>query len=141
MPTNEPQTTPEPTEATPPLAPDQDRARFLAQAVNRIAAVLTDQMLREALAPSSTDSPSLADRAMLAVLSPWMPKLRAALLSKLSEVDGATLERHLGALAKSLDELLAAAPGEPLPRMVYRWAGDGGLIMVPCPTCPGAGDG
>lgn len=62
---------------------------------------------------------------MLGLLRPWMPKLRAALLAKLSELDGASLEAHLSAVAGSIDELLIAAPGDPLPRKVYRWGPDG----------------
>jgi hypothetical protein len=94
-------------------------------------------MLLELRQGSSTDSPSLQDRVMLAAITPWMPKLRTVLLSKLSEVDGAALELHLGAIAGSIDELVNAAPGVPLPRMVYRWDG-AGLVLVPCPTCPDA---
>lgn len=131
--TNEAEPQPTAPEPTPPASPppDPDRSAFLVGNVARIAALITGQMLQELQGDSSTDSRSLSDRLMLAALRPWMPKLQQALLGKLSELNGADLEAHLSALAGTIDELLTAAPGDPLPRKVYRWdQGDGGLLLV-----------
>lgn len=113
---------------TPTVAPE--RAEYLRHAATAIATRLLAQMLDE-LAGPSTDSASLGDRAMLAVLRPWIPKLRDTLLSKLSDVDPVTLERNAGAIALAIESLLAQAPGEPLPRYRMDWGPDGRLVLVP----------
>lgn len=117
--------------SAPPAAPAPiaDRSTFLVETVRRVAALITSQMIRE-LADGSMDSSSSLDRAMVRLLTPYMPKLQAALLSRLSAVDGATLELHLSAVAETIAELLERAPGEPGPRMIYRADGQG-LVAVP----------
>lgn len=112
----------------PTVAPE--RADYLRRAATAIATRILAQMLDELAAPS-TDSPSLGDRAMLAVLRPWIPKLRDTLLSRLSEVDPVSLERNAGAIALAIESLLAQAPGDPLPRYRMDWDADGRVVLVP----------
>lgn len=107
-----------------------ERAAYLRRAVDAIARALLAQMARELAAPS-TDSASLADRAMLRMLTPWVPKLQAVLLSKLSETDPASLERIAGATADAIESVIAQAPGDPLPRYRMTWDADGALVLVP----------
>lgn len=112
------------------VTPSPDRALYLRTATTAIAARLVGQMLGE-LADPSTESPSLTDQLMLKVLRPWMPKLRDVLLSKLSELDPASLERTMGAIAWSIDSLLEQAPGAPLPRYRADWDEAGRLVLLP----------
>ena len=119
-------------ETAPPTADvmDEARAAYLRAAATAIATRLVGQMLDELAAPS-TDSASLQDRLMLRALMPWLPKLRAVLLSKLSEVDAVSLERSVGAIALAIESVLAQAPGTPLPRYRVDWDTDGRLVLVP----------
>lgn len=118
---------------TPTLAPE--RAAYLRAATNAIATRLVGQMLAE-LAEPSTDSASLQDRMMLRVLTPWIPKLQAVLLSKLSELDPVSLERTAGAIALAIESVLAQAPGDPLPRFRVDWDELGHLVLMPLEETP-----
>lgn len=53
---------------------------------------------------------------------PLLPKLRDALLARLSNADPAALEAMIGASASALESILYYAPGEPRPRYMFRWA-------------------
>jgi hypothetical protein len=66
-----------------------------------------------------------------AALRPWLPKLEAVLLSKLSEADPAGLERIAGAIAWAIESVLEQAPGEPEPRHGITWTPDGRAHLVP----------
>lgn len=112
----------------PAMAPD--RAAYLRAATHAIAQRLVAQMLDELAAPS-TDSASLQDRLMLRALTPWIPKLQAVLLSRLSEVDPVSLERTAGAVALAIESVLAQAPGDPLPRYRVDWDEAGALVLLP----------
>lgn len=118
------------TSPPPPVAMDEARAAYLRGAATAIATRLLGQMLDELAAPS-TDSASLQDRMMLRVLTPWIPRLQAALLSRLSEVDPVSLERSVGAIALAIESVLAQAPADPLPRYRVDWDADGRLVLVP----------
>lgn len=67
----------------------------------------------------------------MTVLRPWIPKLRDILLSKLSDMDPASLERTMGAAALAMEALIAQAPGAPLPRFRADWDDAGRLVLVP----------
>lgn len=116
------------TTTSPAVAPE--RAAYLSRTATALATRLLAQMLEE-LAAGSTDSASLGDRAMLAVLRPWIPKLRDTLLSKLSEVDPVSLERNAGAIALAIESILAQAPGDPLPRYRMDFDSAGRLVLLP----------
>lgn len=125
--------TPVADQAWPPPV-DPARAHYLRTALVRITASLLEAFLTDlakgdlsTASPSDRASLSLTERAMVAVLRPWIPQLRATLLTKLGEADPAELERLMGASATLLESLLAQAPGDPLPRWIFRWsAGDPG---------------
>lgn len=67
----------------------------------------------------------------MAALRPSLPKLRAVLLSKLSEADPVGIERLMGATSTAIEGILYHAPGEPLPRCRFDWTPDGQLTLVP----------
>lgn len=115
--------------APPTISPE--RGEYLTGTMVAVAARLVGQMLDEVSQPS-TDSPSSAgDRLMMMALKPWIPKLRAVLLAKLSEADPTSVERLMGATATALESILAQAPGAPLPRYRIDWDDDQTLILVP----------
>jgi len=64
-------------------------------------------------------------------MRPWLPKLRDALLRRLDDADPAALEAMIGASATALESMLFYAPGEPLPRYVWRFAADGSVNLEP----------
>jgi hypothetical protein len=101
---------------------DPARAAELRRQLSAIAATLFDAVL----APAKTSDPSTgqaspSERMMMRVLRPWIPKLRDALLSKLSEADPVNLEVLVGATATALESILYYAPGDALPRFRFEW--------------------
>jgi hypothetical protein len=124
-----------PADPTWPPPVDPARAHYLRTALVRIAASLLEAFMADlqkgsgssTASPSDQASLSLGERVMVAALRPWIPQLRATLLTKLGEAEPAELERLMGATATLLESLLAQAPGDPLPRWIFRWsAGDPG---------------
>lgn len=105
-------------------AMDPARAAYLRQTIVGTASVLLSAALADMAPGPSTDS-SLQDRMAWAALRPWLPKLEAVLLSKLSEADPAALERVAGAIAWAIGSVLEQAPGEPEPRFGITWSADG----------------
>lgn len=120
-------TTPTAPIADPPEAPawppamTPERARHVQQAVLAIAASVVDSMLSDMAGPPSTES-SLADRTMLRMVRPYLPRMRGIFLGKLAETDPAALERLMGACAVTIEQILAEAPGEPMDRWRFVWA-------------------
>lgn len=109
------------------------RGEWIREAFQRIVAVALGQVVRELLDPSA-DSTGLSfqDKALASLIRPQVPRLQRLLLSKLSELDPIALEECLGAVTRSFDELLAAAPGEPLPRLVFRYdAASQSFVLAP----------
>jgi hypothetical protein len=106
---------------------DQARAEELRRQLAAIAATLFDAVLRPA---EDASTASASERMMMRVLRPWIPKLRDACLSRLSNADPVTLERLVGATATALESILYYAPGTPLPRARFDWTPQG-LALVP----------
>jgi hypothetical protein len=50
-----------------------------------------------------------------------MPQLRAVFLERLEAADPAGLERLLGAISWAIEDIITAAPDEPLPRWRLVW--------------------
>jgi len=115
-----------------PPAIDPERADYLRRTMLAVASRLLEQMLTE-IGAGSTDGGSFTDRAMVRVLTPWLPKLRALFLAKLSEAEPESIERVMGAFATAIESILAQAPGAPLPRHYVDWDADGRLVLVPFP--------
>lgn len=115
-----------------PVAPamDPQRAAYLRATMLGTARVLLSAALTDMAQAPSTGS-SLQDRMAFAALRPWLPKLEAVLLSKLSEADPAALERIAGAIAWAIESVLEQAPGEPEPRHVISWTDAGRPQLVP----------
>lgn len=123
--------TPELEDEAGPPAPvmTPERAQYLSRALTAMATLLVDSMLADLAAGHSTDgadSPTgpgstPADRLMVRALRPFLPKLRATFLAKLSSSDPAGLERLMGATATTLETIIAQAPGEPMPRWTWEW--------------------
>jgi hypothetical protein len=110
-----------------------ERGEWIRAAFQRIVAVALGQVARELL-EQSADSTALSfqDKALAAMIRPQVPRLQRLLLSRLSDLDPVALEETLGALATSFDELLAAAPGQRLPRLVFRFDPvSGSFVMAP----------
>jgi hypothetical protein len=108
--------------AEPAMSPE--RAAYLMRALSQLATVLIDSMVADLVAGStdSTDSGgSLSDRLMVRTLRPFLPKLRATFLDKLSGSDPAGVERLMGATSSTIERLLDQAPGEPMPRFTWQW--------------------
>lgn len=113
------------------VTPSPERAQYLRGAMTAIAARLVGQMLEELADPSTGSPSSVTDRLMMKAVQPWIPKLRDVLLSKLSELEPVSLERTMGAVAMSIEALLAQAPGDPLPRYRADWDDAGRLVLIP----------
>lgn len=107
---------------------DPERAAFLRRTMAALVGAVVARMLGD-LDPGSTGTAS--ERMMLRVLTPWLPKLRDGVLSRLSEADPVELERWMGATAWALDSILDQAPGDPLPRCAISWTPDGAPVLVP----------
>lgn len=64
-----------------------------------------------------------------------MPRLRDALLSRLSSADPESLEAIIGACATALESILYYAPGPARPRYAFTWTtepdGSSGVRLVP----------
>lgn len=105
-----------------PPAMTPERQDYIRRAILAVSTTLVDMMLTDLAAPS-TDSLSTSERLMVGTMRPFLPRLRAAFLGKLSESDPASLERLMGATATALEQILAQAPGEPLPRWAWVWNG------------------
>jgi hypothetical protein len=114
----------------PPAPPmDPARAAELQRQMTAITTALIDRVLADIAAGQSTGS--VSERLLMAALRPYLPKLRAVLLSKLSEADPAGVERLLGATSTAIEGILYHAPGEALPRMQFGWTAEGSLTLVP----------
>jgi hypothetical protein len=103
-----------------------ERAAYVMGALTALARVLLDGMLADLevgqLSTGSTaGADSLTDRLMVRALRPWIPKLRATFLDKLSVGDPAMVERLMGATSTTIETILADAPGEPMPRWAWEW--------------------
>lgn len=109
---------------------EPERAAFLRRTIVGTAGVLLSAALADMAAGPSTGS-SLQDRLAYQALRPWLPKLEAVLLSKLSEADPAALERIAGAIAWAIESVLEQAPGEPEPRYAIVWSDEGRPQLVP----------
>lgn len=107
---------------------DPERAAYLRTTIVTTARVLLSAALADMAEGPSTGS--LQDRMAWAALRPWLPKLEAVLLSKLSEADPAALERIAGAIAWAIESVIDQAPGEPEPRMVIAWTDAGRPQLV-----------
>ena len=117
-----------------PTLPPNPRGQYLQETTTAIAAALIDQMLAELQAPPparSTGSAGLRERALMAALRPLVPQLRQLLLSRLSAGDPEYLEMIAGAIATAIEDVLAAAPGEPLPRFRAGWDAERHLVLTP----------
>lgn len=112
------------------VATAPERATFLRQTIVGTASVLLSAALADMAAGPSTGS-SLQDRLAWQALRPWLPKLEAVLLSKLSEADPAALERVAGAVSWAIESVLEQAPGVPEPRYGIVWTEEGRPAMVP----------
>jgi hypothetical protein len=113
---------PPPELAEPAMSPE--RAAYLMRALTTLATVLIDSMVADLVAgsPGSTDGEaSLSDRLMIRTLRPFLPKLRATFLDKLSGSDPAGIERLMGATSSTIETILGQAPGEPMPRFTWQW--------------------
>lgn len=74
---------------------------------------------------------------MVRALRPFLPKLRATFLAKLSTSDPAGLERLMGATATTIETILLDAPGEPMPRWAWQWLpGEPAPHLVPLDPRP-----
>jgi hypothetical protein len=102
----------------PEWPPTQDPARAT---VIRTAIVGVSTAMVADLAAPSTDSGSRGERLILSTLRPFLPKLRGLFLDRLSDADPAILERLMGATSTTIEQILAEAPGEPLPRWRWVW--------------------
>ena len=117
-----------PEAAEPPEAPawppmmTPERAKYVQAAILAIAAAVVDSMLADLAAPSTEDSSSLADRTMLRILRPYLPRMRGIFLGKLAEAEPAALEKLMGAVAVTIEQIIAEAPGEPMERWRFVWA-------------------
>lgn len=113
------------TETAPAEAPapamTPERARYLVQAVTAMGSMLVDAMMADLEAGSTAGADSPAERLMFRALRPFLPKLRAMFLAKLSTSDPVGLERLMGATATTLETIMGQAPGEPMPRWTWEW--------------------
>jgi hypothetical protein len=129
-------------EPSPQRVQDPERGAFILGAFQRVVQLTLGALVQGLQDPTSTDSLSLSDRAFLGVLRAQLPRIQGVVSSRLSSLDPASLEVALAATAGSIDELLEAAPGTPLPRQLLRFdPASGELSLIPCPTCPDAGLG
>lgn len=131
---NPPETEPADLAAWPPTM-TPERAAYVQSALLGIFGAVIDSMLSDLEGPaehSTADSSSLADRTMLRLIRSYLPRIRGMFLTRLAETDPATLERLMGALAVTTEQILADAPGEPLDRWRFVWpAGEPLPRMVP----------
>ena len=112
---------PEPAALAWPPTMTPERAEYVQAALLGIFRAVIDSMLADLEEPSTEDSSSLSDRAMLAVIRKYLPRIRGMFLARLADTDPATLERLMGALAVTTEQILAEAPGEPLDRWRFVW--------------------
>jgi hypothetical protein len=124
----------------PAPAPADQRADWIRAQLLGITGVTLNHVLAE-LAGASTEGLSLQERMLSGAMRPWLPKVRELVLSKLSASDGRQLELIAGALAQGIDDTLAAAPGDPLPRHRPVWTADRKLAIVPIETTPASSVG
>lgn len=130
--------TPDAPPAEPTMSPE--RAEYLLRALTAAATVLIDSMVSDLVAgsPESTATEgSLSDRLMVRTLRPFLPKLRATFLAKLSGSDPAAIERLMGATSSTIETILNQAPGEPMPRYTWEWLpGERAPHLVPLDPRP-----
>lgn len=125
---------PEPAALEWPPTMTPERATYVQGALLGIFSAVIDSMLSDLADPerSTAESSSLADRTMLTLIRKYLPRIRGMFLARLAETDPATLERLMGALAATTEQILAEAPGEPLERWRFVWhAGEPLPAMVP----------
>lgn len=134
-----------------PQGMDPERAAWMHRTVTDLSARFLSRMLADLDSSTEVSSRSPSERLALAALRPWLPKLARLVSDRISSADPAALERMAGALATGIEDVLAAAPGDPLPRWRPGWdPADGSLVLVPlegpalleleqCPECPHLG--
>jgi hypothetical protein len=117
--------TPTPTTALDPASPasaSSDPAR--ADEIRRQLRGLALALFAWTAQPPDPAASTASERMLARVLAPLLPRLRDALLARLSSADPAALEAIVGASASALESMLYYAPGEPLPRYAFRWTTD-----------------
>lgn len=129
------QTPPAPPELPPP-AMTPERGAFIVRSVSTVASILVDSMLADLMerAPSTDSAPDMtrSERMLYRALRPFLPKLRALFLDKLSLSNPAALERVMGATSTAIESILEQAPGDPLPRWAWQWLpGEPRPVLVP----------
>lgn len=112
-------------------AMDPARAEYLRRTVAGLVSAAVAQMTAEPPDGSTDSSSSMAERLMMRAISPWIPRLRDMILSRVSSADPADLERWMGAGASALESILWQAPGEPLERFRIEFGPDGRPALVP----------
>src|SRR5438270_8840967 len=96
---------------------DPARAAWIHRTVTDLSARFLTRMLADLEGGSTAaSSRSPSERIALMALRPWLPKLAAMVSDRISSADPASLERMAGALSTGIEDVLAAAPGTPLPR-------------------------
>lgn len=108
-------------EAPPAPTMTPERARYVRGALVATSTALLDLLVSDLLGAQSTEGSSRQERLIYGALKPLLPRLRALFLGKLSEADPAGLERLIGSLATAIEQILAQAPDEPLPRWRWEW--------------------
>lgn len=94
------------------------RGEWMRRATVGTVGLLIDRMLGD-LSGTSTEPQPATERLMMAAVRPWLPKLRDALLSRLSAADPVGLEHVMSATSSALADIIAQAPGTPEPPHVF----------------------
>ena len=113
---------------------DPARAAYLRATAAALVGATVSRMLGDLDSTGSTSS--AGERMMLRVLTPWIPKLRDGVLSRLSETPAEELERWMGAASLAIESILSQAPGEPQPRYAIGWDAGGSPVLVPIDEAP-----
>ena len=105
----------------PPISPE--RAAYLRAVLNRTAEAVLNQLVADLThsRDSSRSPASPSERLLATALRPLLPHIRQAFLARLAEADPASTERLLGAVAWAVEDLIAQAPGDPVPRHAFIW--------------------
>ncbi len=119
-----------------PLTMDPQRADELRRQITAIATAVLDAITSAPSTATSTDSAQ--DRMLAKALRPLLPRIRSALLSKISASNPVTLEVLAGATATAIESILYWSPGAPLPRYRFDWRPDGSIELVPDVPAPDA---
>lgn len=112
---------PDPTPAPSPASPDSgsfDPAR--ADEIRRQLRALTLTLFAWTAREPDPERSTASERMLSRVIRPLLPRLRDALLLRLSSADPAALEAVIGASATALESILYWSPGTPLERFRFR---------------------